>query len=208
MDIQQILLIVGNVIFAVLAVFLYIRYKKLEKKIELKKDSKSELAGIADLTPEEFKPPRFGINQLEKPEAKTDTKAPDIGSTQKIDVQAEPKLAEDITSLATTVTQEPDNLKLEGEASGPESRIEIPEEKEATTEAVPLDSGPTTDMKDELKLEDELPEIEEQIKKETEEKINKRKKPAKKEPQVTEEKEPRKKRVRRKKAPVQEEKTE
>jgi len=55
------LLAITNVILFIIAVFLFIRLRKLEKKGGSKKEQQPELAGIANIQPQESKPERFEI---------------------------------------------------------------------------------------------------------------------------------------------------
>lgn len=67
----NILLIIANIVLIILAVFLLFKLKKSNVKPEeefehgayLKKESETDLTGIADIKPEEFNPERFDIKK-------------------------------------------------------------------------------------------------------------------------------------------------
>ncbi|MBU4075743.1 MAG: hypothetical protein KKI06_03385 [Euryarchaeota archaeon] len=131
------LLIIANVILIIIAFFLLIRLRiskkkreaKAEPEIQPKKETKGELAGIAEIKPEDFRPERFDI--------KSDFFAP-----------AKPSIEVPITATetvgATSEAQEKPWMRPEEE--------QVPEPTEETRE-VPEAEAPESD-----ELEDELPE--------------------------------------------------
>lgn len=68
---------ITNIILLIIAVFLFMKCRKLGKKCDPKKEEKNSLAGIADINPKEFKPERFDLKPQDVIPVKTETKIPD-----------------------------------------------------------------------------------------------------------------------------------
>ena len=113
LEIGELLFLVANIALIVIAVFLFIRLRKLRKKSVSGKDKEHELSGIGELKPEEFKPERLGL----KPE--------DIAPAKKTEEGMADKSAKT------------DELKLEDELPVKEEKAEVkPKKKPAAKKTV------------------------------------------------------------------------
>ncbi len=95
---RELLLVIANFILIVIAVFLFLQVRKTGKKSEPKKAEHSDLKGIADLAPEEFKPERFDL----KPHDAVPAKTPGFGAVPKIETQ-DLKFEDDIQEIRSVV---------------------------------------------------------------------------------------------------------
>jgi hypothetical protein len=175
-------MLIANVVFIIIAIFLFVRLRKMGKKVGTENKQQSELAGITDIAPEEFKPERFElkVQDIEHPE-KTTATASDIFAESKIGVQEKTELKLEDEPLEVkekpgkkeskrrkTAKKEPE------EAVAPAIKEEVPSEKISVPE------------KTELKLEEILPGEEEK----PEKKASKKKKKAGKREKVPAQEEP------------------
>ena len=92
LEIGELLFLVANIALIVIAVFLFIRLRKLRKKSVSEKDKEHELSGIGELKPEEFKPERLGL----KPEDIAPAKKTEKGMADKSAKTDELKLEEEL----------------------------------------------------------------------------------------------------------------
>ena len=117
---QENLLILANLVLIIIAVFLLIRLRIANKKNEPEKEKKTELAGIADIKPGDFKLDRLDLNkeilQQEKPGIIEDT-------------EELPENPDTISINGRYVTPERNELELEDDA---------PEETNVTAEPITL----------------------------------------------------------------------
>ncbi|VVB92472.1 Uncharacterised protein [uncultured archaeon] len=95
---RELLLVIANFILIVIAVFLFLQLRKTGKKSESKKVEHSDLKGIADLAPEEFKPERFDL----KPHDAVPAKTLGLGAVPKIETQ-DLKFEDDIQEIRSVV---------------------------------------------------------------------------------------------------------
>jgi type IV secretory pathway VirB10-like protein len=155
----DIIMLVANIVFIIIAVFLFIRLRKIEKKPEPEINQQTELSGITDITPVEFNRERFGIEDKEIPKPE---KTSEAGEEEKIE--------------ASTIAE----LKLEDELPEVEEK-EAPMKKRAAKKPEKI----------EFKFEEKEPEKEEEkTEKKPEKKESKKKKPVKKEPAAKKETKP------------------
>ncbi len=91
-------LLISNIILLIIAVFLLIKCKKIGK--ELKKEG--SLTGIADITPQEFKPERFELKPGDVLPSKT---APDSVPVTGIQVKAPLKLEDELPEVEVAPTR-------------------------------------------------------------------------------------------------------
>lgn len=171
----EIIMLVANIVFIIVAVFLFIRLRKIGKKPEPEKKQQDELSGIANITPVEFNRERFGIEDREISDPEK-TMAGDLKITaSEID---DLKLEDEVPEIGETQATRKKRVKKEAKkapekakakkAEAPPEKIEIPE-------------------KIKFKFEEKEPEKEEG---KPGKKEGKKKKPVKKEPAAKKETKP------------------
>lgn len=170
----EIILAIANVIFIIIAIFLFVRLRKMGKKVGTEKKQQSELAGITDITPEEFKPERFEpkVQDIAQPE-KTTATASDIFAESEIGVQEKTELKlEDVFPEVKEKPRKKESKRRKTAKKEPEEAVAtaIKEVRGAPSEKISVPE------KTELKLEEILPVEEEK----PEKKERKKKRPAKK----------------------------
>jgi hypothetical protein len=169
----EIILAIANVVFIIIAIFLFVRLRKMGKKVGTEKKQQSELAGITDITPEEFKPERFElkVQDIAQPE-KTTATASDIFAESKIGVQEKTEFKlEDVFPEVKEKPRKKESKRRKTAKKEP-GEVVAPSIKEVV---VPSENI-TVPEKSELKLEDILSRKEEK----PEKKERKKKRPAKK----------------------------
>ncbi|HEY9206844.1 MAG TPA: hypothetical protein VIO58_13095 [Candidatus Methanoperedens sp.] len=83
---------ITNIILLIIAVFLFMKCRKLGKKCDPKKEEKNSLAGIADINPKEFKPERFDLKPQDVIPVKTEPKTLNSGAVPEISIQGKSPL--------------------------------------------------------------------------------------------------------------------
>ncbi len=191
----EIIMLIANVVFIIIAVFLFIRLRKIEKKPEPEVKQPSELSGIADITPVEFNRERFGIEEKERPEPE---KTIEAGEVEKIEAStiAELKLEDELPEVEEKET--PSKKR----AAAKKVEMKVPEETVVEKQEVHPEKIEIPE-KIEFKFEEKEPEKEEEkIEKKPEKTASKKNKSVKKEPAVKKETKPapRKKPAKKKKS--------
>ncbi|MDP2844851.1 MAG: hypothetical protein Q8N79_02100, partial [Candidatus Methanoperedens sp.] len=93
----EIILAIANVVFIIIAIFLFVRLRKTGKKCDTETKQQPELADVTNITQDDFKPEMFGIRKQdiapsEKPvEAVSKVK---IGRKEKTSLVLEDELSE------------------------------------------------------------------------------------------------------------------
>jgi hypothetical protein len=126
------LLIIANIILIIIAVFILMRLRIANKKNKPEKEKKTELSGIADIKPEDFKMDRLDLNKEILQQEKSDIKPFDAG------------LESEIQPLAISVT----NDVKPGTIEDTDELVENPE-------AMPINGQSVTPEINQLKLEDD-----------------------------------------------------
>jgi hypothetical protein len=193
----EIIMLVANIVFIIIAVFLFIRLRKIEKKPEPEIKQQTELSGIADITPVEFNRERFGIEEKKIPEPE---KTMEAGEEEKIEASkiAELKLEDELPEVGEAPRKK--------RAAAKKEEMKVPEETVVEKQEVPPEKIEIPE-KIEFKFEEKEPEKEEEkIEKKPEKKASKKKKPVKKEPAAKMETKqaPRKKPAKKKKSLIDE----
>ncbi len=142
----EILLGTANLLLILIAVFLLIRIKRLEKKDE-QKEKRSELTGIADIKPEEFKLERFEINKNILQHEKNGAEQPVSGLPE---INQAEILLMDSLKLEDDLPEEPQIMTM---------GIEEPEVKQPEAPVIPEFSIPTTEVHEKADVENRQPEI-------------------------------------------------
>ena len=173
----EIIMLVANIVFIIVAVFLFIRLRKLGKKPEPEIKQQAELSGIANITPGEFNRERFGMEEREisKPE-----KPIEAGEEEKIEAGkiAELKLEDELPEVEEKEVPMKKRAAKKREKKAPEETVI--EKHEAPPEKIEIPE------KIEFKFEEKEPGKEEKPGK----KESKKKKPVKKEPAAKKETKP------------------
>ncbi len=175
LSLLEIIMLIANVVFIIIAIFLFIRLRKLGKKPEPETKEQTELSGIANITPVEFDRERFGMGEREipKPE-KTMEEDAKIRASEIADLKLEdelPEIEEKEAPRKKRVKKEPKKNPEKAKAE----KIEVPPEKIEIPEKI------------EFKFEEPEPEKEEE---KPDKKESKKKKPVKKEPAAKKETKP------------------
>lgn len=169
----EIIMLVANIVFIIIAVFLFIRLRNIQKKPEPEAKQQTELSGITDITPVEFSRERFGIEEKEIPEPE---KTIEAGEVEKIDAStiAELKLEDELPEIEEKETPK------KKRAAAKKEEMKVPEETVVEKQEVPPEKIEIPE-KIEFKFEEKEPEIEEEkTEKKPEKKASKKKKTAKK----------------------------
>ncbi len=141
MALTEIILAIANVVFIIIAIFLFVRLRKIGKKGEPEKKQPEE---IKTITPSEFKPEKFEIKSQDiVPPEKPAAIAPDIGA-----IKTELKLEDELPEVkektakkeskkkkaAKKVLEEVIEQAIKKETGAPSEEILIPETKEEKPE--------------------------------------------------------------------------
>ena len=172
----EIIMLVANIVFIIIAIYLFIRLRKLGKKPEPKKKEQTEISGIANITPVEFNPERFGIEHKEIPIPEKTTGA---GEEEKIEAGkiAELKLEDELPEVEEAPRKKPAATKKEEK--------KVPEEVVTENPEVPLEK---IEIPEKIEFKFEEPEPGKEEKKPEKKEI--KKKPVKKEPAAKKETKP------------------
>ncbi len=148
----EIIMLIANIVLIIIAVFLFIRLRKIEKKPEPEIKQQTELSGIRDITPMEFNRERFGIGEREIPKPE---KTMEAGEEEKIEAStiADLKLEDELPEIEEAPRKKRVAAKKE-EKKAPEEAVaekpEVPPEKIEIPEKI------------EFKFEEKEPEKEEE----------------------------------------------
>jgi hypothetical protein len=189
MEPLEIITLAGIIVLIIIAIYLFIRLRKLGKKLEPEKKEQTGQSGIADIKPMEFDRERFGIGEREVPKPE---KIMEASTEEKIEASkiAELKLEDELSEVVEKEVPKKKRAAKKEEKKVPEEAVvekpEIPPEKIEIPEKI------------EFKFEEPEPEKEAE---KPEKKEIKKKKPVKKEPATKKETKaaPRKKTDKRKK---------
>jgi len=182
----NIIILVAIIVFSIIAVFLSIRLRKIEKKSKPDVKQQTELSGIVDITPVEFNRERFGIEEKKMPEPE---KTMGAGEEEKIEAStiAELKLEDELAEVEEAPRKKRTATKKE--------EMKVPDEAVVKKHEVPPEKIEIPE-KIEFKFEEKEPEKEEE---KPEKKESKKKKPVK-EKAAKKETKPRKKPAKKKKS--------
>ncbi len=132
-------MLIANIIFLIIAIFLFVRLRKIGKKGEPEKKQQSEPADIKNITPSEFKPEKFEIKSQDiAPPEKPMAIAPEIQEKTGLKLEDElPEVKEKTAKkeskkkkAAKKVLEEVIEQAIKKETGAPSEKIPIPETKE------------------------------------------------------------------------------
>ncbi len=177
-----IVLSITNIILLIIAIFLFMKCRKLGKKCDPKKEEKNSLAGIADINPKEFKPERFDLKPQDVIPVKTEAKTPNSGAVPEISIQGKsPLKLEDELPGVEEVPKKKSARRKKPVKKEPKVAVKEVAAKEALTgtEMIPVKNEATASKEHEIIAEGVIKELTEitPVKKTT-----RRKKAVKKEP--------------------------
>ncbi len=182
MEPLEIIMLVANIVFIIIAIYLYIRLRKLGKKPEPEVKQQTDLSGIGDLTPMEFNPEKFGIEHKEIPIPEKTTVA---GEEEKIEASkvAELKLEDELPEV--------EEIPRKKRAAAKKEEKKVPEE--AVEEKPEIPPG-KIEIPENIEFKFDEPELVKEEKKPEEKKLEKKagkkKKSIKKEPAAKKETKP------------------
>ncbi len=153
----EIILLIANIVFIIIAVFLFIQLRKIEKKPESEIKQQPGLSGNTAITPMEFNQERFGIEDRKIPEPEKISE----GDGRKIEAStvADLKLKDEDPDVEEASRNKGVAAKQE-ETKVPEEVLvenhEVPPEKTSEGEEKKIEASTVAD----LKLKDEIPDVE------------------------------------------------
>lgn len=135
MTLTETILAIANVVFIIIAIFLFVRLRKMGKKVGTENKQQSELADITGITPEEFKPERFElkVQDIAQPE-KTTATASDIFAESEIGVQEKTELK--LEEILPGEEEKPE--KKERKKKRPAKKRKVPAQEEPLIKTEPV----------------------------------------------------------------------